>query len=150
MFGPGSIYSVINYYWLLGGLLPIFFFIIAYFFPRSRVRLLSAPVMLGGITWLPPATPLNFTSWAVVGLIFNYWIRRRWGGWWLTYNYITAAALDSGLIIATIMIFFIITLPGVAVPQWWGNTTVFQTLDAMSLAIRKMVAHGDTFGPKSW
>ena len=50
------------------------------------------------------------------------------GGWWHTYNYVTAAALDSGLIISTIVIFFAITLPGVAIPDWWGNTAVAETL----------------------
>jgi hypothetical protein len=62
------------------------------------------------------------------GLIFNYWIRRRWGGWWRSYNYITAAGLDSGLILSTIVIFFAITFPGVSAPNWWGNTAPFETM----------------------
>ena len=39
----------------------------------------------------------------------------------------TAAGLDSGLIIATIIIFFAITFPDVNIPQWWGNVGVFET-----------------------
>jgi hypothetical protein len=62
------------------------------------------------------------------GLIFNYWIRRRWSGWWHTYNYITAAGLDSGLILSTIVIFFAIILPNVSIPQWWGNAAPFETM----------------------
>lgn len=62
------------------------------------------------------------------GLLFNWYIRRRWGGWWHSYNYITAAALDSGLVISTIIIFFAITLPDVTIPQWWGNVGAFETL----------------------
>jgi hypothetical protein len=62
------------------------------------------------------------------GLIFNYFIRRRWSGWWHTYNYITAAGLDSGLILSTIVIFFAITLPNVSIPQWWGNVAPFETM----------------------
>jgi hypothetical protein len=54
MFGPGSIYEVIQYYWLLGALLPIFFYGLIKAFPRSPVRLLNAPVMLGAMAWLPP------------------------------------------------------------------------------------------------
>jgi hypothetical protein len=41
-------------------------------------------------------------------------------------KYLTSAALDSGLIISTIVIFFAITLPQVTPPQWWGNVTVFE------------------------
>jgi hypothetical protein len=77
------------------------------------------------------------------------------------------------LIICTIIIFFAITLPQVSAPQWWGNVTVFETMDATMTAIRKtckhsngqylplsetfadplsvnLVAPGETFGPKQW
>ncbi|GAB1739852.1 hypothetical protein NU219Hw_g4786t1 [Hortaea werneckii] len=150
MFGPGSIYASFNYFWLLGALLPVAFFVLNRVFPHRRLRFLHAPVMLGAMAWLPPATPLSFTSWAFVGLLFNYWIRKRWNGWWSTYNYITAAALDSGLIIATLVIFFAITLPEVTVPQWWGNVQVFETMDSLGTAIRRTVTDGETFGPKQW
>jgi OPT family oligopeptide transporter len=128
MFGPGSIYRPILLYWLLGAMLPIFFWILAKKFPKSFWVHMNAPVMIGALGWIPPATPLNFASWAIVGLTFNYYIRRRYNGWWKTYNYITAAGLDSGLIICTILIFFAITLPDVTLPQWWGNVTVMKTL----------------------
>ncbi|KAH0279805.1 OPT family small oligopeptide transporter, partial [Aureobasidium melanogenum] len=150
MFGPGSIYAAFNWFWLVGALLPIAFYALTRVFPHKRLRFLHAPVMLGAMSWLPPATPLSFTSWALVGLTFNWWIRRRWSGWWSHYNYITAAALDSGLIISTLIIFFAITLPEVEVPNWWGNVGVFETMDALGTAIRKTVADGETFGPKTW
>lgn len=102
------------------------------------------------------------------GLVFNYWIHRRWGGWWRNYNYITAAGLDTGLILSTIIIFFAITFPGVPVPNWWGNTSPFETMvsispmqnvfimlipirkDYLYTAIRKTVSEGEIFGPSSW
>ena len=87
---------------------------------------------------------------ALVGLTFNYGIRRRFKGWWTQYNYLTSAGLDCGLIICTIVIFFALTLPSVDLPPWWGNVQVFETLDATGMAIRKMVAPGETFGPKVW
>lgn len=149
----------------------------------------SLSSMLGAMSWLPPlvhhshrlhkqtlywryihsATPISYTSWVIFGLIFNYWIRRRWGGWWRQYNYVTAAALDTGLILSTIVIFFAITFPGVAVPNWWGNTAPFETMvsaiwlfilkgvililmqqDSLYTAIRKTVSGGETFGPATW
>jgi len=70
MFGPGHIYSSINWYWLLGALLPVAFYLLMRYFPRSPLRLLNAPVMLGAMAWLPPYvilfplpqhfSPLNF------------------------------------------------------------------------------------------
>ena len=74
------------------------------------------------------ATPLNFSTWAIVGLIFNHWIKKRWWGWWRNYNYVTSAALDSGLIFSTVIIFLAITLPEVPLPDWWGNTIPLKTL----------------------
>jgi hypothetical protein len=76
--------------------------------------------------WLPPATPLSFSSWALWGIVFNYWIMRRFHGWWHRYNYITAAGLDAGLIISTIVIFFAITFHEYSIP-WWGNEKPFET-----------------------
>lgn len=106
--------------------------------------------MLGATGWLPPATPLSFSTWAIAGLIFNKWIRDKYHGWWSTYNYLTAAAVDSGLLIATVVIFFAITFPAATIPQWWGNVGVFETLDATNDAVRKVVADGATFGPATW
>ncbi|KAJ5778327.1 hypothetical protein N7520_001573 [Penicillium odoratum] len=150
IFGADGIYTPILYFWLLGALLPVAFYLLMRAFPRSKARFLNAPVMLGAMAWLPPATPISFSSWVIFGLIFNYWIRRRWGGWWREYNFITAAGLDTGLILSTIVIFFAITLPGVAVPNWWGNTAPFETMDSLYTAIQKTVTGGETFGPTKW
>lgn len=128
MFGAGSIYHNFNYFWLIGACLPIVFYVLAKVLNLKFAKVLHAPVMLGAMGWLPPATPLSFSSWAIVGLIFNHGVRTRFHGWWKTYNYITAAALDAGLIISTIVIFFAITLPNVTIPQWWGNVDVYNTL----------------------
>ncbi|PBP25215.1 OPT family small oligopeptide transporter [Diplocarpon rosae] len=128
MFGPDSTYHAIQFYWLLGALLPFLFYFLVRFFPRSPLRILNAPVMLGAMAWLPPATPLSFSTWVFFGLLFNQVIRRRVPGWWHNYNYITAAGLDAGLVISTIVIFFAITFPGYSVPQWWGNVAVYKTL----------------------
>ncbi|KAL1852830.1 hypothetical protein VTK73DRAFT_9128 [Phialemonium thermophilum] len=158
MFGKGAIYETFNYFWLLGGLLPVAFYVAAqatrHMSPtgwvRKTVRTLNAPIMLGAMGWLPPATPLSFSSWAIVGLVFNLGIRKRWPGWWRTYNYLTAAALDAGLILSTIIVFFAITFPEVTIPQWWGNVDVFNTADASYTAILKFVGQNETFGPSSW
>ncbi|KAH9907258.1 OPT family small oligopeptide transporter [Xylariomycetidae sp. FL2044] len=150
MFGPGSQYVNFNWFWLIGAAFPIILWFLLRKMNIQFARHFNAPVMLGAMSWLPPATPLSFSSWAIVGLIFNYGIRKRFSGWWKNYNYITAAGLDAGLIISTIVIFFAITFPGVEVPQWYGNVGVFKTLDSSGTAILKTVAEGDTFGPSSW
>ncbi|KAF5524926.1 Sexual differentiation process protein isp4 [Colletotrichum aenigma] len=150
MFGADSLYHNFNFFWLIGACLPVVFYVMTKVLNLKFARAFHAPVMLGAMGWLPPATPLSFSSWAIVGLIFNHGIRKRFHGWWRTYNYITAAALDAGLIISTIVIFFAITLPNVTIPQWWGNVDVYNTLDSTYGAILKTVGENETFGPSSW
>lgn len=44
--------------------------------------------------------------WAIVGFIFQFVIRRRHFAWWSKYNYVLSAALDSGVAISIVVIFF--------------------------------------------
>ncbi|OAQ59886.1 OPT oligopeptide transporter [Pochonia chlamydosporia 170] len=150
MFGVGSMYARFNWFWLVGAAFPVLLYVLTKTLNIRFFRHFQAPIMLGAMAWLPPATPLSFSSWGIVGLVFNKWIRNRWNGWWTTYNYTTAAALDAGLILSTIIIFFAITFPNVTVPQWWGNVAVFETLDATYAAILKTVPENGTFGPATW
>ncbi|KAI2780473.1 small oligopeptide transporter [Daldinia loculata] len=150
MFGPGSMYVNFNWFWLIGAAFPVVLWFLSRKLNVGFARHLNAPIMFGAMAWLPPATPISFSSWAIFGLIFNYAIRKKFGGWWRTYNYVTAAALDAGLILSTIVIFFAITLPGVTIPQWWGNVDVFNTLDASYTGWLKTVPEGEKFGPATW
>lgn len=150
MFGAGSMYAQLNWFWLVGAALPVVLYLLT---RRLGVRLLAAldaPMMLGATAWLPPGTPLSYVSWAMVRLVFNRWIRGRWGGWWCTYNYTAAAALDVGLVLGTVAVFFAITLPDVEAPRWWGNVAVLETLDATGAAVLKTVADRGTFGSATW
>ncbi|KAF4541792.1 putative small oligopeptide opt family protein [Lasiodiplodia theobromae] len=149
MFSGDATYAGLQWFWLIGAVTPVVFYVLARRFPHSPARYLNAPVMFGQLNYIPPATPLIYWAWAIVGLVFNRLIRRRARGWWMTYNYITSAALDSGLALSTIVIFFALLLPQVSPPQWWGNT-VIETLDYEGSAVQKTVAPGETFGPSHW
>ena len=84
MFGPGGIYNGLLWCFLLGAVLPIPF----YFF-RKKFKILAyfhVPVFLfGGALWASynmaniwPAVPIAY--------VFNYYIKRRYLGWWSKYN----------------------------------------------------------------
>ncbi|KAI9818049.1 MAG: hypothetical protein M1827_000673 [Pycnora praestabilis] len=150
IFSPGSIYSKLLWFFLLGASLPVIIYAGARMFPKSNIRYLSAPIIFGGTGDLPPATPLNYLSWGIVGTIFNKFIRNRHRGWWSQYNYITSAGLDVGLAISTIVIFFALSLTQTKGPEWWGNTVIKGTMDNLDTAVQKTVAKGEIFGPKIW
>ena len=68
----------------------------------------------------------------------------------MRYNYILSAALDLGVGLALIVIFFTLLLPkGGIYLNWWGNTVWQNTLDAMGAPFT-MLAEGETFGPSTW
>lgn len=48
--------------------------------------MLNAPVIFSGNGAIPPATPLNYVTWGIVGIIFNKFIRNKWRGWWMRFN----------------------------------------------------------------
>lgn len=124
-FGPHlSTYRYSNVLWFIGigGLAPIPLYFLARRYPLSFWRYINIPVCFSGLSGMPPATGINFASWALTGFVFNYVIRRFHFRWWMRYNYILSAALDAGVVIALIVIFFAIQYPTDAQVNWWGNT----------------------------
>ncbi|KAG9608482.1 small oligopeptide transporter, partial [Aureobasidium melanogenum] len=150
MFSGDATYKNLQWFWLAGAAAPVIFFFAAKQWPKSPIRFLSAPLIFGGTGQIPPATPLNYLSWGVVGFIFNKWIRNRYRGWWMRFNYITSAALDSGLAISTILIVLTISLTNTDAPNWWGNVAVYNTMDSLGTAVSKVLPEGATFGPSTW
>ena len=95
-----------------------------------------------------PATGVNYASFAIVGFVFNYLIKKKWRSWWTQYNYVLSAGLDSGVAIATVLIFLCVTYPGGKL-EWWGNTVWKNTRDYKYSGYYTL-AEGETFGPKTW
>lgn len=91
---------------IVGAFLPIPFWLWQRRYPTSWTKFISIPVVLNGVSSIPPAVGINFTSWFAVGFVFQYLIRRRNFAWWSKFNYITSAAMDSGTVISLIFIFF--------------------------------------------
>ena len=93
--------------------------------------------------------------WSIVGFIFQYVVRRRHFAWWAKYNYVLSAALDSGVALSAVFIFFVLQYPKngeiglTTVQAWWGNTVYVNTADAAGTPMYKLPPKG-YFGPDSW
>lgn len=119
LFSPGQIYSPLLWFFLIGALLPIPFYFLARRFPLSFFRYVNIPVFFAGVGAIPPGSGINYASWAIVGFIFNYFVRRVHFRWWMRYNYILSAGLDAGVALAMVVIFFCVTLPTKGfTPDW--------------------------------
>lgn len=88
-----------------------------------RLHCRSIPIIFGGTGNIPPANAVNYVPWTIVGFVFQYMIRRHHFSWWTKYNCkphslaffrfslrhvldVLSAALDSGLAVGTVIIFF--------------------------------------------
>ncbi|KIY43237.1 OPT oligopeptide transporter [Fistulina hepatica ATCC 64428] len=156
-FSEGQIYYGLLFFFIVGFVGPVLTYILSRKWPHSWLRYINFPVIFSGTGYIPPATAINYVPWAIVGFIFNYMIRRRHFSWWTKYNYILSAALDSGLAVSLLLIFFILQFPkdgtigANTIEKWWGNTVYENTADAQSLPLISL-GEGETFGPPagSW
>ena len=135
IFSGGQLYNKLMWFFLVGAGVPVLSYFVQKRFPQSFLKYVNWPVVFTGTGLIPPATPMNYVSWCVVGFIFNYVVRRRNFSWWAKYNYVLSAGLDSGLAISTIVIFFCLNFPkngeiGLnTIQSWWGNTVFANTAD---------------------
>ncbi|GAA5877802.1 hypothetical protein JCM16303_000242 [Sporobolomyces ruberrimus] len=149
-FSPGQMYHPILYWLLAGAALPVLTWTLARRFPKTILRSVNVPVALTGAILMPPATGINFSSWFLVGFVFQYVLRRRRFRWWSKFNFILSAGLDSGTVLSGIFIFLALSLPrdGTISLQWWGNEVYTRTLDWAGVSYKTPPAEG--FGRTSW
>lgn len=125
-FGSGALYGPLVWAFLVGALAPVVLWLFARHDRKSILRKVNLIVVFGSVSWIPPATGLNFSVWAVVCYLFNYELRRRKMAWWKKYTMTLSAALDSGVAVGVVVIFFFIVYPGwMDGFKWWG-TEIFK------------------------
>ncbi|KAG9247991.1 OPT oligopeptide transporter protein-domain-containing protein [Calycina marina] len=150
MFGPGSLYSWVHYFWLIGAGSTFVGWLVARKYPRTWVRYIYFPAVWSASGMIPPATCYKMMCYIVVGLLFNWLVRRKWPNWWSTYNYTMSAALDIGNAICAILIVLILGFSNTSMKPWWGVTVVSNNLDAEGAAVSKTLGEGETIGPAYW
>ncbi|WJX35893.1 OPT super [Trifolium repens] len=121
IFGPLGNYSKLNWFFLIGALGPLIVWALMKAFPNKKwLSHIHIPVLLGATAQMPPASTVNFNSWLIVAIIFNYFVYKYHKKWWERYNYILAASLDAGLAFMTILLFFTVSNGGISL-NWLGQ-----------------------------
>nr|XP_010320236.1 oligopeptide transporter 2-like [Solanum lycopersicum] len=114
-------YGALNWCFIGGLVAPFLVWLLHKSFPRqSWIKLINIPVLLAATASMPPATTLNFNSWIVVGTVFNFFVFRYRKQWWQRYNYVLSAALDAGVAVMGVVLFFCVTVWNVNF-SWWGT-----------------------------
>lgn len=148
LFSEGALYRPMLWFFLVGFTLPIIIYALDKRFPKIGLKYLNVPLIMTSIGSIPPATAINFMAWGAVGIFFQWYLRRRALGWWTKYNFLLSAALDGGLALTSLIIFFAFSYSGVTF-SWWGNNVDATTADYNGLALMT-VPDGETFGLKTW
>lgn len=149
-FGPGATYRGLVWCFLVGAIAPIPLYLYGRNKKNSIVRKINLPVLFGSLSWIPPATGLNFSVWAVVCYVFNYLIKNRAQAWWAKYTMTLSAALDSGLAFGIVVVFFGFIYPGLMKNfKWWGTEVYKQGCDWQACSYNT-VPEGSYFGPDKW
>jgi OPT family small oligopeptide transporter len=155
VFSKGHVYYELCFFFLIGALAPMVTWAISLKWPNSWLRYINFPVIFSGTGYIPPASAVNYVPWSIIGFIFQYVIRRRHFSWWTKYNYVLSAAMDSGVAVSAVLIFFMLQYPqngtigAKTLMTWWGNTVFNNNADALGTPMLTVPA-GSAFGPTNW
>jgi len=150
MFGPGSMYSWIHYFWIIGVGATVVAWLLARRYPKTWLRYVYMPAVFSASGLIPPATCYMLLCYILFGTIFNVVIKRKFPGWWYQYNYILSGALDIGNGLCALSIVLFIGLTDSAFPEWWGNTGFLSTMDGERTAVLRHLKGDEIIGPKTW
>ncbi|KAF9110362.1 hypothetical protein BGX27_006457 [Mortierella sp. AM989] len=120
MFGPSSLYNVVNYFFLIGFILPIPFYYLKKAYPNTWMEYIHIPIILAATGNMPPARPYHYFNWVLVGFIFQFYARRYHPSWHLRFTYVLSAAFDTGVAFMALLSFAIFTSRDVGMVKWWG------------------------------
>lgn len=152
-FETGQVYHSLLYFLPIGAVCPIIIYVINRKWPNSLLAYANFPLMVAGLASIPPATAVNYVPWAIVGFVFQFFVRRWHFSFWAKYNYILSAALDAGTAFGIILVFFCLQYPMRGklgfhtIQQWWGNTVFAETADWNSLPWKTVEK---PFGAEIW
>ncbi|KAF5730458.1 oligopeptide transporter 1-like [Tripterygium wilfordii] len=121
MFANLGFYPQMNWFFLVGLLAPVPVWWLSRKFPEKRwIRLIHMPIILGATGGMPPARAVHYIMWGAVGIIFNFYIYRKYKGWWAKHNYILSAALDAGVGFMGVALYVTLQSKDIFGPGWWG------------------------------
>lgn len=133
IFGPNGRYNIVLWFFLVGALVGLVCITIRRLRPNNKLfkDYFSPVLFMGGASDLPTSTGINYHSWFIVGIIFNYFVHKKHNGWWKRYNLVSAVGLDCGVAIAVIVVYFAVQYPGgVKNYSWWATNVANNSCDA--------------------
>ncbi|KAK3161354.1 hypothetical protein QOZ80_1BG0076070 [Eleusine coracana subsp. coracana] len=121
IFGALGNYAALNWSFLVGAAGPVVQYALHRAFPHKPwIAMINLPVLIGATANMPPATAVNYNSWLLIGIVFNFFVFRYRKKWWERYNYILSAALDAGVAFMGVLLYFTLSMENRNI-SWWGT-----------------------------
>ncbi|KAG6527164.1 hypothetical protein ZIOFF_009258 [Zingiber officinale] len=121
MFYPNGMYSVIFIFALIGFFLPIPIWLLSHKYPEKKwISLINFQIIFHASILIPFGGTVSYSSWFIIGILFNYFIYHKRKEWWTKYNYILSAGLDAGSAIFAILVSVSLQFQDIYGVNWWG------------------------------
>lgn len=115
-------YPLLPLGFLVGLIAPVVIFLLHRRFPRSKFnfQLWNTTVFFSTMSHFYGNLSTGYLSKFMGGIVTMFYAYRYKHTLWKTYNYVVAAALDTGTNLAITIIFVLLSL-GITAPTWFGN-----------------------------
>lgn len=131
MFSPGKTYYIVPIALAIGLVLPIPGYILHRMYPENSLFAnLNTGIIVQYSSDLSIGVNTQVNTSMALGILSQWWVRRRHPRWFTKYNYIVAGALDGGTqVISFILNLAVFGAVGEAhlFPEWWGNTSKYSS-----------------------
>ncbi|KAI9844590.1 MAG: hypothetical protein M1838_002114 [Thelocarpon superellum] len=124
LFSIGGRYQWVTLAFLIGLALPFPAWFLHRRFPRAGLQHVNTAIISYNIGALSASINAANLSYYAVGFFSQFYLRRYQAAWFVRYNYLVSAAMDSGTeVLVFILTFAVQGASGSAVrfPRYWGN-----------------------------
>ncbi|RKO87969.1 OPT oligopeptide transporter protein-domain-containing protein, partial [Blyttiomyces helicus] len=126
MFGPGSLYYPLLYFFLIGAVVPVPVWLLHRRYPKFGWEYLHFPILfLNFGSGTPSGYAQSYIQVPILSYLSQYYAKRYRRNWYDKYNYTVSAALDSGTIVTAIALYLVFSLvnifrlPLIFALFWW-------------------------------
>ncbi|KAL5313535.1 hypothetical protein ACEPPN_017955 [Leptodophora sp. 'Broadleaf-Isolate-01'] len=117
-----TIYRPLPYGFLVGAFVPFILYLLHRRFPRAKFNLWNCTIFFCTMSTFWGNISTGYLSGIIGGFVVMYWAYRHHYELWARYNYILAAAFDSGYNLNALVVFLCFSAgKRILMPNWWGN-----------------------------
>ncbi|KAG5360016.1 Oligopeptide transporter 2 [Yarrowia sp. C11] len=138
-------YPVMKWMFLFGAGCGLFFYVLQVQVPRYMIKFwpkhseiihhyrqkflyFNPLIFLSGMLAWAPLNLTYQTGGVYVAILFNGYLKSRYLSWWRKYAYVFEAAMDTGIALSSIIIFFSVSYNPKDI-SWWGNNVMYEGMD---------------------